>query len=104
MKNNNRKGGDYTMKLYEGTVSFTGKKHCRVRAETEKEAMKKVQKLLDSTDYLEIYPDEMDVVETSVQELEEDDLELTYLEECEHCISAAIDCLEYLLNKYEKNR
>lgn len=49
MKNNIRKGDDYTVKLYEGTVSFTGKKHCRVRAKSAEKAKEKVQDLLNST-------------------------------------------------------
>lgn len=91
------------MKLYEGTVSFTGKKHCRVRANSAEEAKEKVQDLLDSTEYLKVYPDEMKVVKTSVQELEDEDSELEYLVECERIIADMLDVLESMLRKYEEN-
>ena len=103
MKSNNEKGGDYTVNLYEGTISFTGKKHCRVRAESAEEAKEKVQDLLDSTEYLKVYPDEMDVAKISVQELEDDDSELEYLVECERIITDMIDVLESMLRKLEEN-
>ena len=90
------------MKTFKGTVLFTGKKQCRVKANSADEAKEKVQELLDSSDFLEVYPDEMKVVETRVQELDDDDLDTAYLEECERCISDMIDCLEALLSKYEE--
>ena len=91
------------MKLYEGTVSFTGKKHCRVRAKTAEEAKEKVQDLLDSTEYLKVYTDEMNVVKTAVQELKDDDSDLEYLVECERIITDMIDVLESMLRKFEEN-
>ena len=91
------------MKLYEGTVSFNGKKHCRVRANFAEEAKEKVQDLWDSTEYLKVYPDEMKVVKTSIQELEDDGSELEYLVECERIITDMLDVLESMLRKYEEN-
>ena len=91
------------MKLYEGTVSFTGKKHCKVRAKSAEEAKEKVQDLLDSTEYLKVYPDEMSVAKISVQELEDADTELEYLVECERIITDMIDVLESMLRKFEEN-
>ena len=91
------------MKLYEGTVSFTGKKHFRVRAKSAEEAKEKVQELLDSSDYLKVYADEMNVVKTAVHELKDDDSDLEYLVECERIITDMIDVLESMLRELEEN-